>query len=344
MKATLLAAAAFVAAALAARATADAPAPGKNSATEARAESASLARAGDFLDAVSADWTKARNCGACHTNVPYLMARPAIRGGAAATDAEKLVRKFFEDRVSNWDRGQKGDKPRWDTEVLVTGVTLALHDRATTGKLHAATRQALDRMWTLQKKSGAWDWLKCNWPPMEHDDYFGAAFVAVGVGLAPGDYARTEKAKAGLEKLRAYFQKTPPPSLHHEAWLAWASMKLDGLMTKEAREKTLKKLRALQKADGSWSLASLGEWKGYDKRENDAAAPGDGYGTGLVVYLMRQGGVAADDAAVKKGAAWLKANQRVSGRWFTKSLNTDRYHYITHAGTAFAALALKSCE
>ena len=32
--------------------------------------------------------------------------------------------------------------------------------------------------------------------------------------------------------------------------------------------------------------------------------------------------------------------QRESGRWYTRSLNNDKAHYITHAGTAFSVLAL----
>jgi squalene-hopene/tetraprenyl-beta-curcumene cyclase len=35
---------------------------------------------------------------------------------------------------------------------------------------------------------------------------------------------------------------------------------------------------------------------------------------------------------------------RVSGRWFTRSLNADRAHCITNAGTALAVMALKACE
>jgi len=54
--------------------------------------------------------------------------------------------------------------------------------------------------------------------------------------------------------------------------------------------------------------------------------------------------VPANDPALQKGVAWLKSNQRESGRWFTRSINTDRYHFITHAATAYAVLALKSCE
>ena len=50
------------------------------------------------------------------------------------------------------------------------------------------------------------------------------------------------------------------------------------------------------------------------------------------------------DEAIQKGIGWLKTNQRESGSWFTKSINTDRYHFLSHAGTAYAVLALKACE
>ena len=56
---------------------------------------------------------------------------------------------------------------------------------------------------------------KCNWPPFEQDDYYGAVFAAVGVSLAPEGYAQRESARPGLAKLRKYLQDTPPPSLHH---------------------------------------------------------------------------------------------------------------------------------
>jgi squalene-hopene/tetraprenyl-beta-curcumene cyclase len=310
-------------------------------ADEPKAKAASLQKGAEYLAGAAAEWTARQKCGTCHTNAPYLMARPALGKESAE---EKAVRRFFEDRVANWDRGGKGDRPRWDTEVVVTGVALAFHDAATTGKLHPLTRKALDRMWGLQTKSGAWDWLKCKWPPLEHDDYFGAVFAAVGVGVAPEGYAGTEKAKAGLDRLRAYLAKTPPPNLHHRAWLLWASQRLDGLLSKDEQARAVKDLLAKQKDDGGWSLPSLGDWKGHDGRANDLAAPSDGYATGLAVYVLRQAGLPAEHPAVKRGAGWLRANQRVSGRWFTRSLNSDGRHYISRAGTAFALLALKACE
>jgi len=85
----------------------------------------------------------------------------------------------------------------------VTAAALAVNDARTTGKLHPLSRKALDRMWTRQRTDGAWDWLKCTWPPMEHDDYFGAVLAAVGTAIAPDGYARTDAARPGLDKLKS---------------------------------------------------------------------------------------------------------------------------------------------
>jgi squalene-hopene/tetraprenyl-beta-curcumene cyclase len=351
--------------------------PAPNKADEPLAKEASLAKSAEFLDAVSLSWTRERKCGTCHTNYPYLMARPALKD--VPSPAHDEVRKFFEERVAHWEDkdstrirdlavssvcltgasggslfaagaafpGRTDDpkaRPRWDAEVVATASLLAFNDAQTTGKLHPMTRKALDKMWTVQKPNGGWTWLKCNWPPFEHDDYYGAVLAAVGVSVAPDGYSQGDSAKEGLAKLRAYFAKTPAPDLHHKAWLLWASIKLDGLMSKEEHEKTLKDLLALQREDGGWSLPSLGDWKGNSGRENDKNAPSDGYGTGLVVYILRQAGLPADHERIQKGVKWLKSNQRESGRWFTRSLNTERAHYITNAGTSFAVLALRACE
>jgi squalene-hopene/tetraprenyl-beta-curcumene cyclase len=321
----------------AARAQTRAPAP--NSPNEPLAPRLSLARSADFLDQAALSWTEKRKCGTCHTNYAYLMARPALKEFATPAMAE--VRKFFEGRVANWDTA----KPRWDTEVVATAVSLAINDAATTGKLHPHTRTALDRMWKLQQQNGAWKWLKCNWPPMEHDDYFGAVWAAVGVGIAPDGYAKGPTAKEGLAKLRRYLRDTPAPDLHHRAMLLWASQRLGGLMTNDEQRDTVEKLLALQRPDGGWNLPSLGDYRRHDKLKtrNDPGGPSDGYATGFVVYVLRQAGVPADQEAIRRGVEWLRRNQRASGRWFTRSPSSDGPHYISHAGTAYAVLALRVC-
>jgi squalene-hopene/tetraprenyl-beta-curcumene cyclase len=304
---------------------------------EPLAKEYSPARAAGYLDDVAVKWLKKHNCGSCHTTYAYMLAR-ALKEHPSA--AEREVRAFFEKRAANWDTA----KPRWDTEVVATASALAFHDAQTTGKLHPVTRQALDRMWSLQRPDGAWNWLKLNLRPMEYDDYFGATYAAIGIGHAPDDYAQTDLAKKGLEKLRGYFRTHKAPDLHHRTMLLWAATRLDGLMSAEEREATIRDLFAVQRPDGGWNLPSLGSWKRHDNTPNSPDGPSDGYGTGLAVYVLRQAGVPASDARLQKAAAWLVAHQLESGRWFTRSLNDDNHgHYITHAGTALAVMALNAC-
>jgi squalene-hopene/tetraprenyl-beta-curcumene cyclase len=311
---------------------------GPNSPDEPLAKEFSLDRSAAYLDAVALSWTRQRQCGSCHTNYPYLIARPTLKGTPSPALVE--VRKFFEHRASRWDTA----KPRWDAEVVATAAALAFNDARTTGKLHPLTRQALDRMWTLQQPDGAWKWLKCGWPPFEDDDYYGALVAALGVGQAGPEYYQSGPGKAGLEKLRGYFKKNPAPELHHQVLLLWASQKVERLMPESQRKATVAKLLALQRPDGGWNLPSLGSWKRRNGKPNDPNAASDGYATGLVVFVLREAGVPATDEHLRRGVAWLKANQRASGGWFTRSLNNDRDHFISHAGTAFAVLALRACE
>ena len=314
--------------------------PSSSKATEPIAEKLSLARAGDYLDRATLAWTREKKCASCHTTYPYIMARPML--GDVKAPALLQTRKFLEERPASWEGGLL-EGTEGVTEVVAVAATLAFDD-AREGKLRQVTRLALARMWTLQQKDGSWTWNKHELPPQEDDDYYGAVFAAIGIGHAPEGYARSEAAKEGLARLKQYFRKNPPPDLHHKTMLLWASLKLDGLMTAERREAVIKELLVAQRADGGWNLPSLGPWKRQDGKPNDKQAASDGYATGLIVYVLRQAGLAADNDAINRGVTWLKGNQRASGRWFTRSVNADRAHYITNAGTAYAVMALKACE
>lgn len=303
----------------------------------------SLTRAAESLDRTAVAWVQKNKCGSCHTGWPYVSTR-AVLLAELPTDSLANVRTFFEGRITNWEEDEKVKKHQ-HREIVGTSTALAIHDAQTAGKLHPVTRQALDRMWTLQRKDGAWSWPKCDWPPFEVDDYYGAVLAAVGVGHAPEGYAQGDSAKTGVEKLRAYLTKTPAPNLHHRAWLLWASVRLDGLLDAPQKQSTVDDLIALQRGDGGWSMESLGpEWSG---RKGDAAnpdAPSDGYGTGLAIFVLREAGIPASHAALRRGVKWLSENQRESGRWFTRSLNGVKQHYISDTATSFAVLALKACE
>jgi squalene-hopene/tetraprenyl-beta-curcumene cyclase len=297
----------------------------------------SPARGKHFLDSAALAWQKNRDCLTCHTNYLYLLARPAL---GADDEAHRTVRKYAEDLVTaRWK--EKG--PRWDAEVVMSALVLAYNDLLTTRKLHPVSRQALDKMWTVQRADGGVNWLKCAWPPFENDDEFGATMMALAVCVAPEDYAATPAAQSGIEKLKSYFAATPLPTLHHRAMLLWADTYRPTWLTAADRRQCLDELLALQHDDGGWSVASLGNWPRADGSPQDLTTS-DGYATGLVIYLARRAGIPAGDPRLSRGIAWLKANQRASGRWFTRSLYKDSRHYLTHAGTSLAIMALASCD
>lgn len=310
--------------------------PGENKKDEPLAKSLSLIKATQFLDAASLEWQNKRGCFACHTNYAYLYARPALSAKAPAHDD---IRKALEELVTvRWP----DKKPRWDAEVVATAAALAYNDAHTTGKLHPTTRVALERMWTVQQKDGGFKWLKCNWPPMENDDHYGVTLAALAVGVAPDGYAKTEAAQKGLEGIRAYLKANPPQNMHHRLMILWVSTYLPGFMSDAEKQAVVKDVLALQRPDGGWNSASLGNWTRADKLEQDLETS-DGYGTGFTLFVLRRAGIDAKHAQVQKGVAWLKSNQRESGRWFTRSLNRDNKHFLTHVGTAFAVMALVEC-
>jgi squalene-hopene/tetraprenyl-beta-curcumene cyclase len=315
--------------------------PGPNTDKEPIAEKFSLERGARFLDTVSVNWTRNRKCGTCHTNYAHMMAGPMVERPASTELVE--VRAFFEARAAGWDKPDKSAKPIRDGEIVATAAALAFNDAASTGRLDPLTRAALDRMWTIQRPDGAWNWFDCDLPPMEDDDYYGTALAATAVGHAPGDYKSTKAAQFGIEKVRGYLRANPAPNLHHRALLLWASMGIDGLMEINERERTVADLLAKERPDGGWSLTSLGRFVRRDGTANPEDAPGDGYGTGFVVYVLRQSGMPADAEPIRRGIGWLKTHQRASGRWYTRSPTLDTNHYITHAGTAYALMALAAC-
>lgn len=309
--------------------------PGPNRADEPLARAFSLERGWDFLERASLQWQTTRKCVTCHTNMAYLVtaAEPALRRPAHAE-----IRKYFETLVvERWPA--KG--PRWDAEVVVAALGLAVSE--TGDVLQPVTRQALDRMWAVQKPSGGWDWLKCGWPPMESDDYYGATVALLAAGRAPGRYLETPAAREGVRKAKAWLAATPAPSLHHRGMLLWASTYVDGLLTDAERTRVLDDLLALQRPDGGWSTPAMLPWKRADGKAPDVETS-DAYGTGFVIHLARLRSVPAADPRLAKGVEWLKGRQRESGRWFTRSLNEDGKHFLSHAATAFALMALEACR
>ena len=341
---TLTRVALFAALALAAPAALQADYPAKPENTWAAGPIAprfSAVKAAEFLDAGAQ--AHEGKCIACHATFTYLPARPALplsaaKQGAVRSTLEKRAADLLHQKLNGASESQKV------TDVVMTGAVLAQHDAATSGKLQLITRQALDLVWQVQDKDGGFNWLKANEPPSSLDNHFGVTMAVIGAGLAPGGYADTPPARAGLEKARRYLRLHPPRNMHQRAMLLLADHCAGGLMTEEPRRQAVADLFALQRPDGGWAMASLGDgtWNRKDHAPQDVTTS-DGYGTGFSVYVLRFAGqVPVDDARIGRAVTWLKTHQRATGYWYTRSpKNSDEVS--SYVGTAYAVLALKAC-
>jgi squalene-hopene/tetraprenyl-beta-curcumene cyclase len=343
------------------------PEPPEISPDEPLAAEFSLELAARALDVEALHWQKTRQCAACHTLPPYLMARPAL---ARVLPEPPEVRRFFENIVANRLEPEPAlPKDGIAAVTIEVAAALVMHDRATTGRLHPRTREELDRMWTLQRADGSWEWPFRDTPPLKCDDHYGVTIAALAASLAPDDYAKSPQAQHGLAAIRQYLKDHPPWTLHQRVMLLWLGASLDGVVTADERTQWTGELKTAQRPDGGWSLATLTENSREPGRQTAAAQaareqPGhgqsflvyagrdniyqsslgsDGYATGLSLYVLRQVGEPADSPPLQRGIAWLKQNQRASGRWFTPSQSWHGEHLITNAGNAFAVLALHAC-
>jgi squalene-hopene/tetraprenyl-beta-curcumene cyclase len=303
----------------------------------------SAAKAVEFLDA-GAQATENGKCVNCHASFAYLMARPMLsldtkRHAEVRSDLEKWV-----EYLEGLNLDTNSDSRR-RAEAVMSAAVLAQHDAATTGKLHSATRQALDLVWRVQLPEGGFDWLKPNnEPPSAIDNHFGATMAAIAVGTAPEDYSETPHARAGTDKLRAYFASHPPSHMHQRGMLLLADQAIGGLLSEEARQQTVAEFFELQRPDGGWAMASLGDktWKRKDKKPQDFKTS-DGYGTGFSVYVLCTAGqVPATDPRIRKAVDWLTSHQRASGGWYTRSPKKGDA-LSSYVGTVYAVLALKAC-
>ena len=68
--------------------------------------------------------------------------------------------------------------------------------------------------------------------------------------------------------------------------------------------------------------------------------------TAFAIVLLREAGVPASDEQIQEGIAWLKSNQRQSGRWWVQSLTypgDNRRHFTTYIATAQVLRAMNLC-
>src|SRR3989454_9941127 len=318
------------------------------------------------------EWPKAARdhetiCVSCHTAVPYVLSRPALRKALAEKVPSANERRLLYSvtkRVRLWkevapfysdaDRGAYKTAESRGTESVLNALILAGND-AQNGQLSHDTRTALDNMWAEQQttgnKKGAWLWLRFDNEPWEADDsdYYGAALAAVAAGTAPENYRARPEIQNNVKMLRDYLNREcAAQTTINRVVLLWASAKVPGLLDPERQKAIINEVLGKQQADGGWSLSSLvGGWKREDGTPQEVKS--DGYATGLITFALQQAGIPRENAQQKQGLVWLEGNQnKTGGFWLGYSLNKDKEHHLTpstalfmnDAATAYAVLAL----
>jgi squalene-hopene/tetraprenyl-beta-curcumene cyclase len=230
---------------------------------------------------------------------------------------------------------------------------LAEWDAHVAGSLSPETDDALTFLFDLQLDGGTWGSLNC-WPPFESEAYQVATVAAMAAATAPGWLAahRDDDTAARVEKMKTYLRTTEPPHDYARLLLLWTSTRIPDLIDDARKSELAEMIWRHQQPDGGWSIRTFAapeQWGGGNRAEKLRAEPefdappSDGHQTGLAVIVLRDSGVPAEDARLQAAVKWLKSNQRDSGRWWTRSLNTDGQHFITYSGTFYALAALEKC-
>lgn len=321
---------------------------------EPLAEKFSSIKAAKYLEQGATAWIGARKCIACHTTGVHLVTRPALSQSFGTPPAS--LRSFTLERIADLkmmdqDKLLKSVNP---VKVVYAAAGLAEWDAHVSKELSAETIDAFSFMFGIQLENGAWGNTTC-WPPYESDSYHVATVAAMALATAPGYLANPpdEKAKTGIARLKNYLQNEDPPHDYGKTLLLWAAARMPGLLDDARKQALIETVLSHQREDGGWAIRSFSapeKWGGGNRAEklrNEpefANPPSDGHQTGLAIVVLREAGLSADDARIQKGVKWLLAKQRESGRWWTRSLNTDKWHFITFSGTAYPLLALQACD
>jgi len=304
--------------------------------------------AADYMDARQKEWfawpranQNAHPCVSCHTNLTYLMARPALRktlGESAPTEWEKGLLAMLSSRVSNTDAKQMypaagAGFAEQETAVEAIFAAMFLPD----------SPPAFERMWKLQAADGAWAWNSANLDPWEmpESEYFGAAFAAMAASREKGS-AFAPNVAALVKYVREGIDKQP---MQNRLTALWASSRMKDLLPKPVKGAIIQDAYKNQQPDGGWTAASLGPF-----RDHPNAPPAEGsnaYATALTTLALERAGESRSDARVEKALAWLRSHQNPqTGAWEALSMNKKyepgsmQIRFMQDAATGYAVMAL----
>jgi len=325
--------------------------------------SESVQAAAKYLDDGALCWVREKNCVNCHTTGPYLSERPALSAMLGKPNQEIIAdfidfvpKEAKEVKETATKSGYKHMPGAFSAVWRSLG--LAEWDKHISGKTSEHTERSICDMFERQAANGAF--ISHGEVEIPHitTDYELSLQAARVITAAPGWLSglKDEKLRSKVDKLKNWLRTAEPKNDWDRVLSLQLAFYLPELVSAEKRNAALKLLSANQHVDGGWStrdFSALNEWH-FEVSETvqklitglpDAAKPeSDAYMTAFAVVLMRQSDVPAKDERLQKAVAWLKNEQRVSGRWWMHSLYRGNYHYITYIATCQALKALALCD
>jgi squalene-hopene/tetraprenyl-beta-curcumene cyclase len=310
----------------------------------------------DYMEQGAVAWTSDWKCVACHTNGSYMVVRPLLTSELGRPN-EKLRAFFVGTLHEELAAGPADISPELDsTQAVYVAAGLAIWDAQVTHRLSPETEQALAMMFKRERADGGWTISDDNNPPLESSRYQLATVAARAIGNAPGWLAqqRGTPLEGRIDLLEDYLRHPGKVQGDYDRTdLLWAATELPGLLDKLRIEELTAMVFSHQRTDGGWSIRSFAQPEEWGKGNRAAKLraepeladpPSDGHMTGLAIIALRKAGVPASDRRIQRGIEWLLANQRASGRWYTRSLNRDGWQFITYSGTVYPLLALGLCD
>lgn len=322
-------------------------------AISARDASWDPALAAKYLDSRQRDWfawPRAQSadgpCVSCHTGMPYLLARPALRRLLNESDPT-IYESGLRDRLS----AHAGEKPKGalqSVETIMAAMFIADNE---------ARRKTFDQLWALQQTDGplkgGWQWYNADLDPWETKDQFryGAALAALAIGEAPAEIRNTPDTEQRIRALAAFLNDdlTHRPT-HVQLAVVLASTTLPSLLGADAKRAIVDEVLKKQQRDGGWSLDALGPWNEHPSAPASLdRSSSNSYATAFTTYVLRRTGDRRARGSVSRALDWLRSHQdRATGAWPAVSMNKSyppgsmEEKFLQDAATAFAVASLAS--
>lgn len=321
----------------------------------------SIRAAAKYLDDGAVAWLRERSCLACHTPGAYMLDRPALTPWLGRPNEEvhdRFVAGISDELPATRQAGgiryhAQAERAVWRAAGLVQW------DRHVTGKLSDPTDRALRSMLRQQASHGGWYMPGEVEIPYVTTDFELTLHAARAIVEAPGWLAalkdKDKELLERIERMKTFLAETRPRNDYERALRIGLASILPELVPRETREADIAMLWAKQHDDGGWCTRDMSDTRNWRTPMSeisvklieglpDAARPqSDPFMTAQAIILLRESGVSADDPRIRKGIAWLKAEQRVGGRWWMNSLYRGNYNFITYIATARAMRALAMC-